>query len=225
MKHKQETSPEHKCKVLIVDDHPAVREGVAVYIAQQPSMQACCEAGSIQEGLEKIKSCQPDVAVIDISLPDGSGIDLIKRLKAANNPVKILVWSMHPDSLYAERAIKAGALGYINKENTTGKLMEAIQAVSHNELYLSPEATRLLIGHVKGERSLFEGSLVHTLSNRELEVFSMIGKGLKTSMIAEMMNISVHTVETHRRRIKIKLNLKTAGELTNRATRWLLEGE
>ncbi len=225
MKNGQKTSHATQCRVLIVDDHPAVREGVAVCIAQQPSMQMCCEAGGVLDGLEKINACQPDVAVIDISLPDGSGIDLIKRLKAANNPVKILVWSMHPDSLYAERAIKAGALGYINKENTTGKLVEAIQTVSRNELYLSPETTKLLISHVKGEQSLCVGSLVHTLSNRELEVFSMIGEGLKTSMIAERMNISVHTVETHRRRIKIKLNLKTAGELTSRATRWLLEGE
>ncbi len=209
------------CRVLIVDDHPAVREGLALRINQQPGMEVCCEASGIQEAKQQLKICTPDVAVIDISLGDGNGIDLIRWIKASGDPVRILVWSMHPDSLYAERALRAGALGYINKQNTTGQLVEAIQTVSQNNLYLSDEATRLmLLGNLGHPVKV---SLVDKLSNRELQVFKLIGEGQTTPTIAEQLSISVNTVETHRQRIKSKLDLKSARQLTVRAARWLLE--
>ncbi len=211
------------CKVLIVDDHPAVREGLSMRINQQPDMNVCAEAGCVQEALQLLTQIQPDVAVVDISLKDGNGIDLIKRIKADKNPLRILVWSMHAESLYAERAIRAGALGYINKEQTTGQLVEAIRSVSRNELYLSSDATKLILQRGLTENGEMLGDPVNALSNRELEVFKMIGNGLSTSKIASTLNISVHTVETHRQRIKTKLGYKTATELTSRATRWILE--
>ncbi|MFT6915697.1 MAG: DNA-binding NarL/FixJ family response regulator [Motiliproteus sp.] len=209
------------CQVMIVDDHPAVREGLMMRINQQLDLNVCAEASGVQEALQLLGQCQPDVAVIDISLKDGNGIDLIQRIKATKNSVRILVWSMHSDNLYAERALRAGALGYINKENTTGQLVEAIRSVSHDELCFSPETTqRILHGSLtnKGQKTLTE-----RLSNRELEVFKMIGEGLKTSVIAHHLCISVHTVETHRQRIKTKLSLGSATELTTRAARWIVE--
>lgn len=209
------------CNVLIVDDHPAVREGLLMRINQQSDMRVCAEASGVKEALQLLDQDPADVAVIDISLKDGNGIDLIQRIKAAKHSVRILVWSMHPDSLYAERALRAGAQGYINKENTTGQLVEAIRSVSRDELCFSPEVTkRMLHGSLthKGQEAL-----VDQLSNRELEVFKMIGAGLKTSLIAKQLCISVHTVETHRQRIKTKLNLDSAAELTTRAARWMVE--
>ncbi len=211
------------CRVLIVDDHPAVREGLRMRINQQSDMVVCAEADGVQQALLLIEQEVPDVAVIDISLKDGNGIDLIKRIKAEKYPTRILVWSMHPDSLYADRAIRAGALGYINKENTTGQLVEAIQQVNHNQVYLSPETTKLLLERSLSGRDNALDSPVDALSNRELSVFKMIGEGLATSTIAKQLNISVHTVETHRQRIKSKLHLKCASELTTQAARWVLE--
>ncbi len=211
------------CRVLIVDDHPAVREGLALRINQQPGMEVCCEASSIQEAKEQLIVCKPDVAVIDISLSDGNGIDLIRWIKASGDPVRILVWSMHPDSLYAERALRAGALGYINKQNTTGQLVDAIQTVSQNNVYLSDETTRFMLQSNLGHPATVKGSLVDKLSNRELQVFTLIGEGQTTPAIAEQLSISIHTVETHRQRIKSKLDLKSARQLTVRAARWLLE--
>ncbi|MFT5720689.1 MAG: DNA-binding NarL/FixJ family response regulator [Motiliproteus sp.] len=209
------------CNVLIVDDHPAVREGLLMRINQQQDMRVSAEASGVQEALQLLGKRPADVAVIDISLKDGNGIDLIQRIKAARYQVRILVWSMHPDNLYAERALRAGALGYINKENTTGQLVEAIRSVSRDEPCFSPEITRQMLNNSLAKKG--QETLAQRLSNRELDVFKMIGEGLKTSVIAQRLCISVHTVETHRQRIKTKLNLNSAAELTTRAARWMVE--
>lgn len=211
-------------RILIVDDHPAVREGLAVRISRQPGWEVCGEAADGAEALAQMDACHPDVVIVDVRLKTGDGLDLVKRIKARDESVRVLVWSMYPDSLYARRALRAGAIGYINKENTTGRIIEAIRAVAEGNVYLSHEAAhRVLHGALDGRPGSPAGSLVGPLSDRELEVFKAIGGGLSVSQIAERLHLSVHTVETHRQRIKQKLNLASAAELTRTATRWILD--
>jgi DNA-binding NarL/FixJ family response regulator len=208
-------------KVLIVDDHPAVREGLVWRIARQPDLTVCGEAADFADALLLVETTAPDVVVIDISLKDGNGIDLIKRIKLRDGSVRMLVCSMHPDSLYAERALRAGALGYINKENTTGRILDAIRSVQKGEIYLSENATRRLlhktVGHPGDSRLSLE-----SLSDRELEIFKLLGEGVRTSEIAGRLHLSVHTIDTYRRRIRLKLNLRNGAELIHAATEWAL---
>ncbi len=212
-------------RVLIVDDHPAVREGLAVRISSQPDLEVCGEAGDVAEGLAQIDATQPDIVVIDIQLKTGNGLDLVKRVAARGGPVKVLVWSVYPDKLYAERALKAGAMGYINKEHTTGRIVDAIRRVREGKIYLSEEMSEKLLRRAVGGTRPLRDSPVETLSDRELEVFRLIGEGLTTAQLAQRLHLSRHTIDTHRQRIKEKLNVSTAAELTRAATRWVLQGE
>jgi len=209
-------------KVLIVDDHPSVREGLASRISRQADLEVCGEAADIAEALQFLESTRPDVVVVDISLKTGSGIDLIKRIKAHDSSIRMLAFSMYPDSLYAERALRAGALGYINKENTTGRILDAIRSVRDGEVYLSAEATKRLLSKTIGRSETSKRSLVESLSNRELETFKLLGEGLTTNKIAARLHLSVHTVDTYRRRIKQKLSLQGAAELVNAAAQWVI---
>jgi DNA-binding NarL/FixJ family response regulator len=204
-------------KVLIVDDHPAVREGLVWRISRQSDLIVCGEAPDVAEALRLVETTGPDVVVIDIALKSGSGIDLVKRIKARDSSIRMLVWSMHPDSLYAERALRAGALGYINKENTTGRILDAIRSVHSGEIYLSEETTRRLLHRTVG-RPGGSGLSVESLSDRELEVFKLIGEGRGTSEIAAELHLSIHTVDTYRRRIRLKLDLRNGSELVHAAT-------
>jgi DNA-binding NarL/FixJ family response regulator len=210
-------------RVLIVDDHPAVREALAIRIAAQPDLKMCGEAADASEALRLAAATNPDVAVIDIALKTGDGIDLIKRLKARNNEFRAIVWSMYSEDLYAERALRAGAMGYINKEQATGKIIEAIRQVLDGEMYLSPGMTQKLLrrsvraGHEPGR------SPIDALSNRELEVFRLIGQGQKTQEIASQLHRSVKTIETYRDRIREKLDLQDGAELARCAVQWILE--
>jgi DNA-binding NarL/FixJ family response regulator len=212
-------------RVLIVDDHPAVREGLAVRIGSQPDMEVCGEAADLADALNLIKTAHPDVAVIDIQLKSGDGLDLVKRIKARDDSVRMLVWSVYPERLYAERALKAGALGYINKEQTTGRIVEALRRVREGKVYLSEEMAQLLLCRTVGATGSLREAPVDSLSDRELEVFRLIGEGLATGDLAKRLHLSRHTVDTHRQRIKEKLKLANAAELTQAATRWVLEGE
>jgi DNA-binding NarL/FixJ family response regulator len=211
-------------RVLIVDDHPAVREGIVSRISRQTDLIVCGEAADVAEALRLVETSQPDVVVIDISLKDGNGIDLIKRIKSRDGSIRMLVCSMHPDSLYAERALRAGALGYINKENTTGRILDAIRSVQKGEIYLSENATRRLlhktVGHAGNSRLSLE-----TLSDRELEIFKLLGEGVRTIEIAGQLHLSVHTIDTYRRRIRLKLNLRNGSELIHAATEWALSDQ
>ena len=212
-------------RILIVDDHPAVRDGLAVRISSQPDMEVCGEAADVADALEVFEATQPDLVVVDVQLKTGDGLDLVKRLKVRNEDALILVWSMYPDALYAPRALRAGALGYINKEKTTDRIVDAIRRVRDGKVYVSEEmAEKLLSDKVGGQRSV-NASPVDSLSDRELEVFRLIGDGLTASEIARRLHLSTHTIDTHRQRIKQKLNLETASELTRTATRWMLDGE
>ena len=218
------TASKPAAKVLIVDDHPAVREALAIRIAAQPDLVVCGEAADATEALRLATATDPDVAVIDIGLSAGNGIDLIKRLKARNDRFRAIVWSMHSEDLYAERALRAGAMGYIDKKQATGKIIDAIRQVLEAKVYLSAAMTEKLLARAVGPSGPDSGrSPIDTLSDRELEVFRLIGQGVKTHEIAAQLHLSVKTVETYRDRIREKLDLKDGTELARCAVQWVLE--
>jgi DNA-binding NarL/FixJ family response regulator len=214
----------NRARVLIVDDHPAVREALALRISRQPDLEVCGEAADTSEALRLLTDSQPDVAVVDISLKTGNGIDLIKRIRDRNDHVRILVWSMHSEALYAERALRNGALGYINKDQATDRIVEAIRRVLAGKVWLSEAmAQQMLQRVVGGGRQEVTRSPLDALADRELEVFRLIGQGVKTAEIAERLHLSVKTVETYRDRIRQKLDLSNGTEVVHYATRWVLE--
>lgn len=211
-----------KYRVLIVDDHPVVRRGLTEMINQELDLEVCGEAADTTEALEQVKQKKPDVMVVDLSLKSGHGIDLIEQVKAFDERIRMIVSSMHDESLFAERALRAGALGYLSKQEPAGKLIEAIRQVARGEIYLSSTmSNRLLYAVVGGDR--LDRNPIATLSNRELEVFEMIGQGLATKQIANKLSLSPKTIETHREKIKSKLNLSNSNELNRRAVQWVLE--
>jgi DNA-binding NarL/FixJ family response regulator len=211
-------------KVLIVDDHPAVREALALRISKVRDLEVCGEAADEREALKLFTERMPDIAVIDISLRTGDGLDLIKRVKARYRQVRLLVWSMHSESLYAERTLRAGAHGYITKEQATGKIVEAIHQVLAGKIYLSPAMTEKFLSRVTGDGDKpLDHSPVHALSDRELEVLRLTGKGEKTADIAAQLHLSVKTVETYRDRIRRKIGLKDGNELLRYAAQWIRE--
>ena len=211
-------------RVLIVDDHPAVREGLSIRLSRQPDLEVCGEAADVPSALRLAAATDPDVIVVDISLRSGDGIELIKRLKARDSRAKMLVWSMYGESLYAERALQAGAAGYITKEEATDTIVGAIRRVLAGGIYLSPGMTESVVRRAVAAPG--KGPLpdpVAALSDRELEVFRHLGGGLDTHQIAERMQVSPKTVETYRARVKEKLGLDTATAVLQRAVRWVLE--
>jgi DNA-binding NarL/FixJ family response regulator len=213
-----------RARVLIVDDHPAVREALAQRIGRQRDLEVCGEATDMSEALRLVAETQPDIAVVDISLKTGDGIDLIKRIRDRNDHVRMLVWSMHSEALYAERALRAGALGYVNKDEATDRIVEAILRVLAGKVYLSETmAQRMLQRAVGGARDEVTRSPLDVLADRELEVFRLIGAGVKTAEIAERLHLSVKTVETYRDRIRKKLDLSDGTQLAHYATQWVLE--
>jgi len=212
-------------KVLIVDDHPAVREGLAVRISSQPDLEVCGQAGDTSAAVKLIEAVRPDVVVVDIQLETCNGLDLVRRIKAHDASIGILVWSMHPDTTYAQRALQAGALGYINKRYATSRIVEAIRRVRDGKIFLCEETAEQLLSSVVGRGERLKASGLECLSDRELEVFRLVGEGLSTSQVAERLHRSVHTVESHRERIKNKLNLETANELNRAAVQWVLEND
>lgn len=213
-----------RARIVIVEDHPPVREALALLIGQQSDLEVCGEAGDTDEALRIIADVLPDVAIIDISLKTGNGIDLIKRIKNRNDRVRILVWSMHNDWHYAERALRAGALGYVSKDQATDKIIKAIRRVLEGKTWLSEEMAERILQRTIGVGS--QGaprSPLDILADRELEVFLLIGQGVKTADIAERLHLSVKTVETYRDRIRQKLGMSNGTELAHYATRWVIE--
>jgi DNA-binding NarL/FixJ family response regulator len=203
-----------------------VREGLASRIGRERDLEVCGEAADLGEALRLAADCQPDLAIIDISLKTGNGLDLIKRIKARHHRVRMLVWSMHSESLYAERALRAGALGYVNKDQATDQIIAAIRRVQEGKIYLSDAlAERLLHRAVSPVQQENDRSPVQALADRELEAFLLIGQGLKTAEIAERMHVSVKTVETYRDRIRQKLDLSDGVKLAHFATQWVTENE
>jgi DNA-binding NarL/FixJ family response regulator len=211
-----------KTRVLIVDDHPIVRRGLAGLIAHEPDLEICGEAEDAPAAMRLVNDSHPDVVIIDISLKSGNGIELVKQIKAHDPAIKMLVSSMYDESLYAERALRAGAMGYINKEEATDHIINAVRQVLRGQIYLSRRMTDRVLQRAAGGNWL-EHSDIDGLSDRELEVFQMIGQGLSTRQIAAKLHLSVKTIETHRDNIKSKLNLKSGTELTHRAVEWVLQ--
>jgi DNA-binding NarL/FixJ family response regulator len=210
-------------RVLIVDDHPAIREALALRISAQPDLEVCGEAADIVEALRVAEDTTPDVAIIDIGLKTGNGIDLIQRLLVRHENLRTIVWSMYSEDLYAERALRAGALGYVNKERATTEILDAIRSVLQGKVYLSPGLTEKLLKQVVGQGTDHPGFGLDKLSDRELDVFRLIGLGRKTQEIADHLHLSVKTIETYRDRIRQKLGLSDGAELTRCALQWTLE--
>jgi DNA-binding NarL/FixJ family response regulator len=210
-------------KVLVVDDHPIVRHGLAQLIARESDLEVCGEATNISGALRQVEANPPDVAVIDISLDGDNGIELVEEIKAKWPAVKILVSSIHDERVFAGRALRAGAMGYICKREDLGKLVAAIHQILRGEIYLSPDMTTRLLRRAAVGQSL-DRDPVETLSNRELQVFEMIGQGMTTIQIARKLDVSPKTIESHRKQIKAKLNLQNSAQLTRSAFQWVQEG-
>lgn len=206
-------------RILIVDDHPLLRRGLCALIGVEPDLAVCGEAGSVSEALDSVATLHPDLAIVDLSLGDNDGLDLVKRLKNQNPELKILVCSVYDESLFAQRSIAAGAMGFINKKEATARIVEAIRQVLKGEWFVSEKVAQSTLRNLSSPNSSADAS-VDRLSHRELQVYRLIAKGLGSSKIAEHLNISVKTIESHKEKIKKKLNIASAGELTRHAIQW-----
>ncbi len=202
-----------KKKVFIVDDHSILREGLSHLINSEEDLMVCGEADTVSDSLQAIVDSRPDIVIVDISLGDGSGIRLIENLMYSHPDVLTLVLSMHDESAYAERCLKAGARGYIMKQEPSIRLIAAIRKVLDGEIYVSEELNVKFLQQFVANRFEGPGSATELLSNRELEVYQLIGKGLKKQEIAERLSLSVKTIETYVEHIKNKLHLKSSHDV------------
>ncbi len=215
------TDLHRKRTVLIVDDHPIVREGLAQLIDQESDLQVCGQAEDAHEAMQAIRQLAPDLVIVDISLKDTSGMELIKDLKVQYPRLPVLTLSMHDEAVYGERALRAGARGYIMKQEATEKVVTAIRRVLAGEIYVSDGMAAKMVSKIVGGGAREGGSPVECLSDRELEVFRLIGEGYSTREMAEKLHLSVKTIETYRAHIKDKLNLEDANELLRCAIQWV----
>jgi len=213
--------PGEKRGVLIVDDHPIVRQGLAQLINQEADLHVCGQAEDSHQALQAIRTLAPDMVVVDISLKDTSGIELIKDIKVQYPSLPVLTLSMHDEGIYAERAMRAGAKGYIMKQEATEKVVTAIRRVLAGDVYVSEGMAAKMVGKLIAGPSEVGGSPVDRLSDRELEVFRLIGAGYGTREMAEKLHLSVKTIETYRAHIKEKLDLLDANELLRTAITWV----
>jgi DNA-binding NarL/FixJ family response regulator len=218
---KRETGTQRKHTILVVDDHPIVRRGLSQLINQEPDLIVCGEAENAASALDFLKKSRPDLAIVDISLQGVDGIELIKTIKARYEGPPVLVVSMHDESLFAERALRVGARGYIMKQEAIEKMMEAIRKVLKGEIYVSEKVSARIVRRFIHGKEEGADSPIEILSDRELEVFQLIGQGHATRQIAEELHVSVKTVESYRANIKEKLNLKNAAELVKHAVHWV----
>ena len=207
-------------KVFIVEDHPVFREGLVQIINGEGDLMVCGEAGDAEQALRSIPGLKPDLVLVDISLPGKSGLELIKELRARSGGVKLLVLSMHDEALYAERVLRAGARCYVMKKETTKKIISAIQHVLQGKLWVSDQMTAAFAEKFVGGQQGASESLIEHLSDRELEVFNLLGRGLETRKVAETLNVSIKTVQAYCARIKEKLKLANATELLRAAMHW-----
>lgn len=208
-----------KKKIFIVDDHPLVREWLTNLIHQQPDLAVCSETESAPTALSAIATAKPDLIIVDINLKNSSGIELIKNLKESCPSLPVLVLSMHDESLYAERAFRAGARGYVNKRETAQKMIEAIRRVLARKLYVSEKAAEILAGKTARGPGV-NRTAIELLSDRELQVFDKLGQGIGTKQIALDFHVSIKTIQEYCARIKDKLQLNSATELLREAVRW-----
>lgn len=218
------TDSRSKRTVLIVDDHPIVRQGLAQLINQEKDLEVCGQAEDAHEAMQAIRQLNPDMVIVDISLKDTSGMELIKDLKIQHPDLPVLTLSMHDEAVYGERALRAGARGYVMKQEATGKVVTAIRRVLAGEVYVSEGMAAKMVSKLVGGGARTASSPADSLSDRELEVFRMIGEGFGTREMAEKLHLSIKTVETYRAHIKDKLGLQDANELLRTAIQWVNAG-
>ena len=212
-------------RILIVDDHPLFRSGLADHLNQQKDLQVCAHADSAPAALDQMRKHRPDLAIIDVSLRGTNGIELVKLMKAEQPNLRILILSMHDETLYALRALKAGALGYLMKAEALEHVLHAVRRVLEGKIFVSPRfGEKLIFRAINGSATASE-SLVDGLSDRELEVLTLLGKGHSTKSIAQNLNLSIKTVETHRAHIKEKLGFPDSKEMTRFAVDWVTHQE
>ena len=209
-----------KSRVFVVDDHPIVRQGLALLINREPDLAVCGEAEDAQTALQAVATAKPDILVVDISLNGPDGLDLLKDIRTRHPELPVLVLSMHDESVYAERALRAGAKGYIMKQEATEKVLVALRRILSREIYVSERIANRMLQRYIGGASAGRPSSIADLTDRELEVFRLIGEGHSTRQIAEELHISVKTVESYQAHIKEKLSLRSARELVQHAIQW-----
>jgi DNA-binding NarL/FixJ family response regulator len=218
---KQKVKPTPKARILLVDDHPIIRAGFRELLDQEPDMEVVGTAENAVEAMKMFEILKPDLAVVDISLnKDMGGLELIKDMKIRVPGVKVLVLSMHDETIFAERALRAGAKGYVMKEQATEKIITAVRKVLKGELYLNEKVASKILAKLVDGRSEDHRSPIEKLSDRELEVFKLIGDGMGTRDIAEKLFLSIKTIEAHRMHIREKLKLKNGAELLQHAIVW-----
>jgi DNA-binding NarL/FixJ family response regulator len=220
LKSTNETEPGRQ-RVLVVDDHTVLREGLVAQINRQTDLIVCGEASDVRQALAAVEKLRPDLVLADINLPGRNGLELIRDLRSLQPRLPVLVLSMHEESIFAERVLRAGGRGYVSKHQGGSELIEAIRCVLRGQIYLSQDASTRLLNSLAGPRSVQTMSPIEQLTDRELEVFTMIGQAKETSDLAQALNMSVKTVEAHRASIKRKLKLKTGPELTRHAVLWV----
>lgn len=214
-----------RIKVLVVDDHSIVREGLTLYMKETPDLEVVAEAEDTAGALKAIKKSKPDIVIVDLSLGDQGGLELIKDIKTRYPKLPSLVLSMHEEMQYAERCLLAGAKGYVMKNEDTEKVMEGIRQVFAGNIYLSKRATSLMLHKAVGDRGDVADTPIDCLTDRELQVFRMIGQGYSTRLIAKMLHISAATVRHYRASIREKLSLKHSSELLQYAIRWMMDSD
>jgi len=214
-----------KSRIYIVDDHAMFREGLRQLIEREPGLLVCGDASNFVEGMAGIRAAQPDVVIVDISLSGASGLDLIKEIKTEFADLPVLVVSMHDESLYAERALRAGAMGYVMKHEPAKTVRAAIRKVLGGDLYLSEKMAAGMLNRLMRGDSQRPKSPIETLSDRELEVFRMLGQGKSSRVIAEELGLTIATINSFRNRIKEKLQLNNSTELLLHAAQWVRDGD
>lgn len=210
-----------KRRVMLVDDHPTTREGLTAIINRQADLEVCCEAGCPAEVMSALSHIKPDLMVTDLTMPGRSGIEFLKDVHAMMPELPMLVLSMHDEMVYAERALRAGARGYVMKDAGSAKLLEVIRIILGGQSYVSPAMSARLLDAMTGRRPRGSTSPIEKLSDREFEVFRLLGSGKSTKEVAKALNLSPKTVDAHRGRIKGKLQLKDASSLIHHAVRWM----
>lgn len=207
-------------QIVLVDDHPLMREGLAEVLRREPDLRVCGEAEDRARALVVIKATKPDMVIVDLALKNSHGLELIKDISVLYPKLRVLVVSMHDEFVNAERVIRAGASGYITKQEATTKILQAVRCVLGGEIYLSDRAALQIATKAAGRTRSGSGLTVDGLTDRELQVFELVGRGLSTRQVAEQLNLDVSTIETYRARIKEKLNLRDSIELLQCAIRW-----
>ena len=217
----QNKSEDRRTKILVVDDHPIVRQGLTELVNREDDLMVCGQAEDAHQAMQAVKALKPDMIIVDISLKETSGMELIKDIKARYPSLSVLALSMHDESMYAERVLRAGAEGYIMKAEATENIVMAIRKILSGQIYLSDRMAPKMVRKLVGAGTKVGASAIERLSDRELEVFRLIGQGYTTRQIAENLYLSIKTIETYRAHLKEKLNLANAAKLLQYAIRWV----